>query len=197
MSAHVEAFADLTVRLGVNVQPGQHVVITSDLEHAEVARAIVEHAYLAGAGVVEVNWTDGPVRRSAAVHASLESLTTDRPWMLDRIAGWGEEGVALIRLNGNPYPHLMDGLDAAKVSATPAAEASAQRKAMFTGNTTWTVVSPPSAGWAQLLFGEPDLERLWEVVAIAMRLDEPDPVAACGSAARPLLPGRARSTRSS
>jgi aminopeptidase len=178
MRDYVEAFADLTVRLGVNVQPGQHVVISSDLEHAEVARVIVEHAYRAGASMVEVNWSDAPVRRSAAVHASIESLTAERSWMLDRITGWGDDGVAIIALNGNPYPHLMDGLDAAKVSARPAAESLAQRKAMFTGNTTWTVVSPPSVGWAELLFGEPDIERLWEVLAIAMRLDEPDPVAA-------------------
>ena len=42
----------------------------------------------------------------------------------------------------------------------------------------WTVVAAPNAGWASQVFGEPDVERLWAAVAIATRLDEPDPVAA-------------------
>ena len=34
----------------------------------------------------------------------------------------------------------------------------------------------PNEGWAQTVFGEPDVERLWDAVASAVRLDEPDPV---------------------
>ena len=36
----------------------------------------------------------------------------------------------------------------------------------------------PSEGWATQVFGEPDVEQLWEKIAFCMRLDEPDPVAA-------------------
>src|SRR5207249_2726533 len=36
----------------------------------------------------------------------------------------------------------------------------------------------PNAGWAQTVLGEPDVERLWDAVAQAVRLDRPDPVAA-------------------
>jgi aminopeptidase len=42
----------------------------------------------------------------------------------------------------------------------------------------WVIVSAPNEGWARQVFGEPDLERLWQAVATATRLDEPDPVAA-------------------
>ena len=42
----------------------------------------------------------------------------------------------------------------------------------------WTIVASPNEGWAQALFGEPDLERLWNAVAAATRLDAEDPVAA-------------------
>jgi aminopeptidase len=42
----------------------------------------------------------------------------------------------------------------------------------------WCGVGAPSEGWAQQVFGEPDVERLWEMVAFCMRLDEPDPPAA-------------------
>jgi aminopeptidase len=174
---YVEKFADLTVRAGANVQPGQTVVLVADLAHAEIARAVVEQAYLAGARLVEVLWADGPVRRSTVTHASLETLTSDRRWAVDRFAEWTAEGIAFIYLSGSPDPHLMDGLDPAKIAAGPAGERAAQRVMQFSDKSTWSVVSAPNAGWARQVFGEPDLERLWDVVAIAMRLDDPDPVA--------------------
>jgi aminopeptidase len=177
MANYVERFADLTVRAGANVQPGQNVVIVADIAHAEIVRAIVEHAYLADARLVDVLWADGPVRRSSVVHANLETLTSDRGWALERFKEWASEGIAFISVTGNPDPHLMDGLDPAKLAAAPVGERAAQRAMQFSGGTTWSVVSAPNVGWARQIFGEPDLERLWEVVAIAMRLDDPDPVA--------------------
>ena len=39
------------------------------------------------------------------------------------------------------------------------------------------MVAAPNPGWAREVFGEPDVERLWDAVATAMRLDEADPVA--------------------
>jgi aminopeptidase len=40
----------------------------------------------------------------------------------------------------------------------------------------WSIAAFPNAGWAQQVFGEPDVERLWDAVGKAVRLDEPDPV---------------------
>ena len=39
------------------------------------------------------------------------------------------------------------------------------------------IVAAPNPGWAEQVFGEPDVERLWEAVSVAMRLDaQPDVV---------------------
>jgi aminopeptidase len=178
MTDYLEKFADLTVRAGANVQPGQTVIVSADIAHAQIVRAVVERAYVAGARLVEVLWTDGPVRRSGVVHASVEALTANRQWALERFAEWTDEGIAYIHLTGSPDPHLMDGLDPAKVAAAPTEERAAQRRMQFSGGCTWTIAAAPNVGWAAQVFGEPDLDRLWEVVAIAMRLDDPDPVAA-------------------
>jgi aminopeptidase len=45
-------------------------------------------------------------------------------------------------------------------------------------NINWTAVACPSPAWAETVFGEPDEERLWQAIETAVRLDEPDPVAA-------------------
>ncbi|SDT79339.1 Leucyl aminopeptidase (aminopeptidase T) [Actinoplanes derwentensis] len=173
----IQRFADVVVRAGVNVQPGQGVILRTDTAHLEIARAVVEAAYAAGAGWVEPIWSDGPMRRSAVEHSSLESLTSTRGWAVQRYQEWSEQGVASIALLGDPNPHILDGTDPAKAAANRSEELRAWREAMM-GRLRWTAVGAPNPGWATQVFGEPDTERLWEAVATAMRLDAEDPAAA-------------------
>jgi aminopeptidase len=171
-------FADLVVRVGVNVQPGQGVVVNADLEQAEIARAVVEQAYAAGAAWVEMLWTDGAIRRSELTHATVETLTADRPWVLQRTREWTEAGIATIALTGTPDPSLVAGIEPAKLTAVRRGELTAQMQAVMGNHWRWTVVAAPNPVWAQQIYGEPDVERLWTAVGKAMRLDEADPVAA-------------------
>src|SRR5688500_12808324 len=48
----LEAYARLVVRIGVNVQLGQRVVVRGMVEHADVARAVAAEAYRVGASHV-------------------------------------------------------------------------------------------------------------------------------------------------
>ncbi len=173
----LERFADLIVRVGANVQPGSGVILHADIAHLDIARAVVERAYAAGAAWVEVEWADGPIRHSRLTHASIETLTKARPWMLERMKSWVAERVVTIALTGDPDPHLLDDVDPAKAAAFPVQEALAARDALLVQRLRWTVVAAPNPGWAREIFGEPDVERLWDAVATAMRLDEADPVA--------------------
>jgi aminopeptidase len=173
----IERFANVVVRAGVNLQPGQGVVLWTDTTHLEVARAVVEAAYAAGAAWVEPVWGDGPMRRSTVNHSTVADLAAARPWALQRIREWSEQGAVSIRLTGDADPHLLDGADPARAATVRTGEIHAMRAA-HTSMMRWTIVSAPNPGWARQIFGEPDTERLWQAVATAMRLDEPDPVAA-------------------
>jgi aminopeptidase len=173
----LERFAELVVRIGANVQPGSGVLLGTDIAHLEIARAVVEHAYAAGAPWVEIEWSDGPIRRSRLTHASIETLTKSRPWAVERTRAWAAGRGVSIRLVGDPDPHLLDDVDPAKAAAVAVEEVSAYREAMLMQRLRWTVVPAPNPGWAQEVFGEPDVERLWDAVTTAMRLDEADPVA--------------------
>ena len=170
-------FADLVVRVGANVQPGSGVLLGADTAHLEIVRAVVECAYAAGAAWVEILWSDGPIRHSRLTHASIESLTRPRPWAIQRTREWAAERGVSIALTGDPNPHLFDDVDPAKAAAFPLEEAMAYREAVFGQQLRWTIVPAPNPGWAREVFGEPDMDRLWDAVAMAMRLDEPDPVA--------------------
>ena len=173
----LDRFADLVVRVGANVRPGSGVLLRSDIAHLEIARAVVDRAYAAGAPWVEIEWSDGPIRRSQLTHASIERLTRTRPWVIERTKAWAAERGVSITLVGDPDPHLLNDVDPAKAAAFGVAEATAYREALLGKQLRWTLVAAPNPGWAREVFGEPDLERLWEAVATAMRLDEADPVA--------------------
>jgi aminopeptidase len=173
----LERFAELVVRIGANVQPGSGVLLGTDVAHLEIARAVVERAYAAGAPWVEVEWSDGPIRRSRLTHSSIEALTRPRPWAIERTREWAAGRGVAIQLVGDPDPHLLDDVDPAKAAAVPVEEALARREAILGQQLRWTVVPAPNPGWAQEVFGEPDVERLWDAVTTAMRLDEADPVA--------------------
>ncbi|MGR0320335.1 aminopeptidase [Agromyces sp. ZXT2-3] len=171
-------YSDVVVRGGLNLQPGQTLVVRALVEHAALVRAVVEAAYDAGAGFVDVEYQDDHVRRSGIVHGAGPVLAAGTP--RDRAAAerLEEPGLAFLRITGNPDPHLMDDVDsAAAVAANPVELAGRERAALMAGGLQWCIVAAPNAGWARAVFGEPDLDRLWQAVGTAVGLDADDPVA--------------------
>ena len=190
----IDSYAALVVQVGANVQVGQEVLVVADVAHAPIARAVAEQAYVAGASRVRVEYTDPYVRRSALCHAPEAALTSVSKWELDRLDEWTRTGLAYIRLTGNPDPHVLDGVDPARTVLVSTELAAKFRAMMLSGQVQWTIVAAPNTGWATQVFGEPDLERLWEAVSVAMRLDAggPDEVVEEWRRHRDLLGARAR-----
>jgi len=170
----IDRYAALVVQVGANVQPGQEVLVAADIAHAPIARAVAEEAYVAGAAKVRVEYADPYVRLSALRHATESGLTSVSRWELDRLDEWAEKGLSYIRLTGNPDPHLFDGVDPARAVLSSTELAVRSRTMLLGGRVQWTIVAAPNEGWATQVFGEPDLERLWEAVSVAMRLDVGD-----------------------
>jgi aminopeptidase len=171
----IDSYAALVVHVGANVQPGQEVLVQADVAHTAIARAVAEQAYVAGAARVRVEYLDPYVRRSALRHAPEQALTSVSRWELDRLAEWTRTGLAYIRLTGNPDPHVYDGIDPARTVLVSKELAARTREMTLSGEVQWTIVAAPNEGWARQVFGEPDLERLWEAVSVAMRLDAGSP----------------------
>jgi aminopeptidase len=173
----IEAYARLVVRIGVNVQLGQRVVIRGAVEHAVVARALATEAYRVGASHVTIEYTDPVVRRAAVDYAPLEQLGKVLPHEVEGIRAWREDRPALISLTGNPHPTLMDGADPARLAASMPMDLMREFIPIVSTNlVAWTVVAAPNEEWARTVLGEPDVHRLWQAVAMAMRLDQDDPV---------------------
>jgi aminopeptidase len=171
-------YAELAVRVGVNVQPGQVLALNGLIEHAPLVRAIAEAAYEAGAKYVDVYYADQHVRREHIRLAQDDTLGFSPPWLVERYRNLGEIGGALCAITGNPEPELYADLDGERVGKARMREVAEESLKLSDGLCNWAIVAYPNEGWARAVFGEPDVERLWDAVCTAVRLDEPDPVAA-------------------
>ena len=175
----LEQYARLTVQVGLNLQPGQTLCINAlhRARAASPARSRGRHTRRAHA----TSTCSTPTSTCAARTSSTRPRTSSAARRRGSSSGCselGETGGALCAITGNPEPELFADLDGGRVGKARMREVAEASLALTDGLCNWTIVAYPNAGWAQTVFGEPDVERLWEAVATAVRLDEPDPVAA-------------------
>ncbi len=174
-----ERYADLVVRIGANVQPGQLVEILAGLEHAPMVREVARSAYRAGARYVDVRYVDPYVRRALIANAGDDVLSWTPPWLLSRERNFGDEHAAIVALTGDSEPEALADLPGDRVGKARMVELAKESSRHVTDRLcNWTVVGAPNEGWATQVFGEPDVDRLWGLVEHCVRLDEPDPLAA-------------------
>jgi aminopeptidase len=181
---NLEKYAELVVRVGLNVQPGQVLMIESPLETAELTRLIVKQAYRIGAKYVQVNWDDEQITRTRFEYAPDDSFTYYPQWTAQMMEQLAEAGGALLNIKV-PDPELFNGIDSWKVSAaTKTSAVSRQKFSAYVRNSTfsWCLVKAPTRAWAAKVFSElPEedrMEAMWEAIFRMNRVDRDDPVAA-------------------
>ncbi len=176
------ALAELAVRFGANVQPGQIVALSSEPGKEALARAIADSAYAAGAKFVELTVFDVYLKRSRARHAARDTLSYVPPWMGERLRALGEARAARISITGPVAPHALDGIEPELLALDMLPRLPESMALVNARTTNWTLVPGPTAEWATLVHPDLDadaaLDRLWREIAHICRLDEPDPVAA-------------------
>jgi len=173
----LERYAELAVRVGANVAEGQTVFISSEPAHLLLARALTRAAYAAGAAYVDVLYRDPHIRHAMVEYGPDAALAYTPEWLKVRAReGAGNANIATV---GDAEPTLFADLDPERVGRARMTElAEIALGQLGEHSVNWTAVACPTAQWAEQIFGEPDLERLWDAVAFAVRLDEADPVAA-------------------
>ncbi|HET8978121.1 MAG TPA: aminopeptidase [Solirubrobacteraceae bacterium] len=182
IDTYITGLAQLAVRQGANVQPGQIVALASEPGKELLARAIAEAAYAAGAKFVDLSVFDVFFKRARATHADRDTLAFVPPWIGERVLALGELRAARVSLSGPVAPHALDDVDPELISLDMLPRVPESMRVVNDSTTNWTIVPCPTVGWATLVHPrlEPPaaLERLWGQIAHICRLDEPDPVAA-------------------
>lgn len=174
----LEKYADLAVRVGIAVKPGQKVIINSSIDAAPFAQLLVKKAYEAGASLATIQWSDPVSSRTTMLNATVEVLEQVPEWTVERAKHYIEEGYALISVT-SPIPENLAGVDPQKLQRMGRAnhqKLSFYQTHMMAHRTQWTIVGVPNPVWAQKVFpgipADTAVEQLWEAILAASRVTE-------------------------
>ena len=183
----LEKLAETAVRVGLQLRPGQDLVVSAPTAALPLARLVAKHAYMAGAGIVTTFFADEEMTLARYRHAPDESFDRATDWLYEGMAKAFAGGAARLAIAGD-NPMLLAGEDPARVARANRANSKAYKPALekiSNFDINWNIIAYPSPSWAKLVF--PDLaddeavHRLAEAIFAASRVDNDDPVAAWAS----------------
>ena len=181
----LKKYARLVVRVGVNLQDDQILVINSPLECAEFARLIAAEAFAAGAHDVVVSWGDEELARIRYAGGRKEIFTEFPEWRVRFYQDYAEQGAAFVSIAAR-NPEIFKDIEQEKLTLSAQAAGAAlleYRARLMNNENTWCVVSVPTASWAKKVFpelGEEEAKtRLWQEIFRTVRIEpETDPAEA-------------------
>ncbi len=180
----LDKLASVTVGTGLNLQPGQEIILTGSAETLPLVRRIADAAYKAGASLVTPILSDEAVLKSRYLHGADASFDAAPAWLFNGMAdAYGANAARLHVSSENPM--ALSDVEPTKVARASKAQSVAYKPALekiasFAIN--WSIVSYPGRAWAKLVF--PDLDgdaaqaKLAKAIFAASRVDRDDPVSA-------------------
>jgi aminopeptidase len=180
----LDKLAEVAIRVGLNLQPGQDLFLTAPVAALPLVRRIAEHAYKAGAGIVTPMLSDEEVTLARYRHAPDASFDKAPGWLYAGVAKAFAANTARLAVVGD-NPMLLANEDPAKVGRASKANSLAYQPALekIAGfDINWNILAYPSAAWARQVFPDDTEEaavgKLAEAIFAASRINEADPVAA-------------------
>ncbi|MCG6115419.1 MAG: aminopeptidase [Mesorhizobium sp.] len=182
-AAQLDRLAEVAVKVGLRLQPGQDLLLTAPVEALPLVRRIAVHAYEAGAGIVTPFMSDPEIALARYRHGRDESFDRAPAWLYDGMGKAFDENTARLAIVGDD-PMLLAEQDPDKVGRANKASSIAYTPARerITGfDINWNIIAWPGTAWAMRVFPDlaPDeaVAKLAEAIFAASRVDNDDPVA--------------------
>jgi aminopeptidase len=180
----LDRLAEVAVKSGLGLAPGQQVVLTASIDALPLVRRITEHAYKAGASLVTTFFTDDESALLRYRYGADASFDAAAAWLYEGMATAYRNGAARLAVT-SANPSLLSKEDPEKVSRANRALSKAYRPALeliTRHDINWTIVSAGTPAWAAAMFpdlpADEALAKLWNAIFAASRADQPDPIAA-------------------
>ena len=183
-SAHIDRLAELSVKTGLALQPGQDLMITAPIEALPLVRRITDYAYKTGAGVVTPIFSDPEMVLSRYRNALDTSFDQAANWLYDGMGAAFDNNTARLAIVGDD-PMLLANEDPEKVGRVNKANSQAltpARERITRFDINWNIVAWPGLAWAKRMF--PDLPeneaqaKLAEAIFSASRVNVSNPIEA-------------------
>lgn len=180
-----QRYAELLIKIGINLQPGQSLRIGAELAHRNFVALVSAAAYQAGARYVQIDWSDAPSVRNRYLYSQPQHLDFFPEYEVQRHRQMVDEGWPRLALTGPEFPDLFEDVDPSvmrRVAQLRAQKLKFSSQAYMANQIQWCVAAAPTAAWAQKVF--PTLaplaaeESLWTTILELCRADQADPIAA-------------------
>src|SRR5580693_1760177 len=179
----LDRLAEVAIRVGLQLQAGQDLLVTAPTVALPLVRKIAEHAYKAGAGLVTPIFSDDQITLSRYKFGRDESFDRAATWLYDGMAKAFGANTARLAIVGDD-PMLLSGQDPAKVARASKANSIAYKPALekiVTFDINWNIVAYPSPAWAKLVFPQDEedvaVAKLADAIFAASRVDKDGAVA--------------------
>ncbi|KQW31998.1 peptidase M29 [Rhizobium sp. Root274] len=180
----LDKLAEVAIKVGLQLQKGQDLVLTAPLVAVPLVRLITAHAYKAGAATITTFYSDEETTLARYRHGHDESFDRAPNWLYDGMAKAYENGAARLAIAGD-NPMLLSQEDPAKVGRANKATSIAYKPALehiSNFDINWNICSYPNPSWAKLVFPDMRIEeavrKLADAIFAASRVDREDPIAA-------------------
>ena len=179
---NLDEYAKLAVQVGVNIQPGQTLLVRSPIQCATFVRKVVEHAYKLGAKNVHIEWSDEECTLIKYLNAPEETFNDFPRWISDQYVDIAKEGGAFLTIYAQ-NPDLLKNVDTQRVANYQKASAAALkewRSYTLSDKCKWSIISIPTESWAKKVFpdvsSEEAVNKLWDAIFKCTRVDTENPV---------------------
>lgn len=184
LERNLEKYAELAVKVGINLKEKEGLLIAGNAETLPLARLVMKKAYEAGAKHVEFQLADDEMSLIRFKHGKDYVFENFPQWKVESLEAMYKDNYHHLFIAA-PDPELLKDIDGdlvAKSQKTASLAVSSVMKYRMTGFTKWCIVAMPSLAWAKSVFPDLDdetaIEKLWEKVFEATRVDQDDPVEA-------------------
>lgn len=176
----LEKYALLTVKVGVNIQKDQTLVINAPIECYEFVRMVTKLAYLQGAKDVLVEWNDEEISLIKYLHAPEESFKEFPMWKAKGLEELAQNNAAFLSIYAS-NPELLKDVDPKRIALNTKTRSTAlkeYKKYIMNSTVSWSIVSIPTKNWAKKVFQgvneDEAVSKLWKSIFKIVRADKDD-----------------------
>ncbi len=181
---NLKKYAALILKVGLNIQPGDNLMLRINEHGLPLAREIAQQAYQLGVHNIHPVFADDSMTLSKMMLAPDAAFDSVPDFFADFSEAAYNHNYHVLNLHA-PNPELLKDADPKRISRWQKAQSVASERLMpYTmGNRVkWCVVAVASPAWAASVFPDMQLpqamDALWRNIFAATRADQEDPVAA-------------------
>ena len=176
MDTKLQEYAKLLIEVGLNVQKGQTLIISSPVECASFARLCADAAYDAGCREVIMNWSDDYLSRQKFLRADASVFDDTPEWREKFFTSYAEMGAAYLAIAASD-PETLKGVDPDRLVRSQKSGSVLRKtfdRLQMSNGFPWCIASVPIPSWAKTVFpGLPEEEamaRLWDAIFETVRI---------------------------